>query len=104
MSDQPFHKILSDFRAEMESCAAQHHFPDLTSFDALCDELDLLRKAGKAVDAIRDKLNAMLVVMDYAKRLPTKREPPATWTDIDENNWKDKINEMRKWWDNDRKR
>ena len=95
MSDQPFPKILADFRVEMEACVADQRFPDLTTFNALCDELDVLRSKETP---IREKLNSMLVVMDYAKKLPTKRQPPSSWDDINQDNWREKVDEMRKWW------
>lgn len=100
MPEQPFHKILADFRVEMEACVTDQRFPDLTTFHDLCDELDLLRAKRADEKEVREKLDSMLVVMDYAKKLPTKRQPPSSWDDINQDNWSEKVDEMRKWWRN----
>ena len=100
MPDQTFPKILADFRVEMEACVADHRFPDLSTFYDLCDELDLLRAKRADEKEVREKLDSMLVVMDYANVYLTKRNPPDPWTDIDEYNWRDKVDVMRKWWRN----
>jgi len=105
MTDQPFPKILADFRAEMESwaVAVPCRLPDFTTFHALNDELGSFARESSEANAIRKKLNAMLVLMDYARRLPSKRPLPAPWTDIDETNWEDHVEVIRKWWANDRR-